>query len=55
MHEAFYDITKELNIEVGDFFKAAYNVLINKDKGPRLANFVLIIGKEKVAELFSKV
>ncbi len=53
LHEGFYNITKELNLNVGEFFKAAYNVLINKDKGPRLASFVLIIGKEKVAKLFS--
>ena len=30
-------------------------VLVNKDKGPRLASFILEIGKEKVAELFKSV
>ncbi|MBT7497038.1 lysine--tRNA ligase [Candidatus Woesearchaeota archaeon] len=53
LHDGFYKITQDLELNVGDFFKAAYNVLINKEKGPRLASFVLIIGKEKVAALFA--
>ena len=55
LHEEFYRICKELNLETMDFFKAAYMVLIRKQKGPRLASFILTIGKEKVKELFEKV
>jgi len=51
----FYGIIKELGIKGPEFFKGAYNVLLNKDRGPKLAPFILAIGKEKVAELFSKV
>jgi lysyl-tRNA synthetase class I len=40
---------------IKDFFKISYNVLINKDKGPRLASFILEIGKQRVADLFKKV
>jgi lysyl-tRNA synthetase class 1 len=39
----------------GEFFKAAYLVLLNKERGPRLASFILTVGKKKVAELFGKV
>jgi lysyl-tRNA synthetase class 1 len=53
LHGEFYNICQELNLNVGDFFKAAYKVLINKEKGPRLASFILTIGKKKVKELFS--
>jgi len=38
-----------------DLFAAAYGVLLNKEKGPRLAPFILAIGKDKVANLFEQV
>ena len=37
-----------------DFFRAAYNVLLNKDRGPKLAPFILALGEEKVIRLFEK-
>lgn len=51
----FYTICQKVGIKNTDFFKAAYNVLLNKDRGPKLAPFILAFGKEKVAELFGKV
>jgi len=50
-----YEISKETGVKAKDLFKAGYNVLLNKDRGPKLAPFILIIGKEKAAELFGKV
>ena len=44
-----------MNINVKDFFETCYNVLINKEKGPKLASFILTIGKNKVIKLFEKV
>ncbi len=55
LHDEFYGIMKSNDLEVKHFFKAAYNVLINKDRGPQLANFILTIGREKVADLFDQV
>ena len=55
LHEEMYILCKNNDFPPGDFFKLAYRVLINKDKGPRLASFILEIGKEKVAELLRKV
>lgn len=51
----FYNICHKANIKNTDFFRAAYNVLLNKDKGPKLAPFILALGKEKVIRLFEKV
>ncbi len=51
----FYDICKKTGIKNTDFFKAAYNVLLNKDRGPKLAPFILALGKDKIIELFGKV
>ena len=55
LFEEFYSIVKENKLEVKDFFKAAYLVLINKERGPRLASFILAIGEEKVIGLFEKL
>jgi lysyl-tRNA synthetase, class I len=55
LHEEMYILCKNNEFPSGDFFKLAYGVLINKQKGPRLASFILEIGKEKVADLFKSV
>ena len=51
----FYKICSEVEINNIDFFKAAYKVLINKEKGPRLASFILAIGKEKIIKLLKQI
>ena len=51
----FYTICKKLDIENKQFFKNAYLVLINKEKGPRLAALILEIGKEKVLKLLNQL
>ena len=51
----FYNICKKLDLTNTDFFRAAYNVLLNKDKGPKLAPFILMLGKDKVVKLFESV
>ena len=50
-----YNVSKELDLNPPDFFKAAYKVLLNKERGPKLAPFVLTLGKERVAKLFEGV
>lgn len=55
LHEEMYVLCTNNEFPPKDFFKLSYNVLINKDKGPRLASFILEIGREKVAELFKSV
>ena len=51
----FYNVSNRLELKPQDFFKAAYKVLLNKEKGPKLAPFILAFGKEKVAKLFEGV
>ncbi|GEM_PF-134341 len=55
LHEEIYILCKNTNFQIKDFFTLAYMVLINKEKGPRLASFILAIGKEKTAKLFQSV
>jgi len=51
----FYEIIKKNGLSPNDFFKASYMVLLNKERGPKLAAFILAIGHKKVASLFEKV
>jgi lysyl-tRNA synthetase class 1 len=51
----FYNICKSNNLEPKEFFKAAYSVIINKQKGPKLAPFILEIGQERVAKLLAQL
>ena len=55
LHEEMYILCKNNDVQPKDFFAAAYRVLINKEKGPRLASFILAIGVKKVAVLFKNV
>ncbi|MBR9690336.1 lysine--tRNA ligase [Candidatus Woesearchaeota archaeon] len=52
LHQKIYDTARENNLETKEVFTAAYKALINKEKGPRLASFILTIGKEKAIKLF---
>ncbi len=54
LFEEFYNIMREYDLKTKDFFKAAYLVLLNKEKGPKLAPFVLAM-KEKTIKLFESV
>jgi len=44
-------ILKAIKIKNTDFFRASYQAIIGKEKGPRLASLILAIGKEKVVKL----
>jgi len=46
--EAIYKIAEEEGMEGKALFRAAYQALIGKDQGPRLANFLRSIGKERL-------
>jgi lysyl-tRNA synthetase class 1 len=49
--EAIYRIAGEAGLDSKLFFKVVYRVLIEKDQGPRLAGFLLILGRERVLQL----
>ncbi len=55
LFEEFYSISNGLGVNPADFFKAAYKVLLNKERGPKLAPFILALGKDKVVKLFKSV
>ncbi|OHD11392.1 MAG: lysine--tRNA ligase [Spirochaetes bacterium GWB1_48_6] len=53
LHNRIYDIARDLEMDTKDLFRAAYQALIGKDQGPRLASFLMIIGKETLLRLLS--
>ena len=55
LFEEFYNISKQSGLEYRIFFSAVYRLLINKEKGPKLAPFILQIGKERVIKLLEKL
>jgi len=53
LYDEFYNIAKGSGIEPSEFFKACYRILIGKERGPKLAGFILTLGKERVLKLLS--
>ena len=51
----FYEICKDTGITNTDFFSAAYRVIINKPKGPRLASLILNVGEGKIIKLLEQI
>ncbi len=55
LHSEFYNLCNEFGYDAKEFFKKAYLILINKEKGPKLANFILSIGKDRVIKLLNQI
>ena len=51
LQQAMYDIATEMNLDAKTLFQTIYQALIAKNQGPRLANFMKIIGKEKLLDI----
>ncbi len=52
--EAIYKIAEECSLQPKDLFTVVYRVLIGKEKGPRLAGFMMIVGKEKLSAILKR-
>jgi lysyl-tRNA synthetase class 1 len=50
IHNLVYDVAKEKQVKVRDFFKVLYLTLISKDHGPRFGRLVTAIGVDIVKE-----
>ncbi|MBN2553704.1 MAG: lysine--tRNA ligase [Spirochaetales bacterium] len=51
LSEAIYALAAEAQMEPKELFKLVYRVLIEKEMGPRLAGFLLTIGRERALEI----
>ncbi|MDR2767018.1 MAG: lysine--tRNA ligase [Treponema sp.] len=52
--EAIYQSAEEAGLEGKALFRAAYQALIGKDQGPRLAGFLRSIGKDRLMGILAK-
>ncbi len=50
LYARLYAIPKEANLDVKNFFEAAYVLLLNNKRGPRLTQFIVAIGCQKAAD-----
>jgi lysyl-tRNA synthetase, class I len=48
---AFGGIAKAHDLGMKDFFSAVYQVLVGKERGPRLAQFIEAVGRRKIAKI----
>jgi lysyl-tRNA synthetase class 1 len=55
LYNEFYNICKDMELPPKDLFQAGYKVLLNKERGPKLATLILAIGVDKVIKLFEKI
>ncbi len=53
--DKFYEIIKYHSMESSDFFSAAYLVLTGKTSGPKLAQFITVVGAGKVMKLLEEI
>ena len=53
IHSSVYEIAHHNNIKPQYLFKVLYRALIEQDRGPRLGNFITMIGREKAIEIMS--
>jgi lysyl-tRNA synthetase class 1 len=51
--EAIYDVAKKHDMDGKVLFRAAYQALIGKDQGPRLANFLRTIDKDRLLHILN--
>jgi lysyl-tRNA synthetase class 1 len=51
--QALYAVAERAGLEGKALFTAAYRALIGKDQGPRLANFLRVIGKERLLTILA--
>ncbi|MBI4163951.1 MAG: lysine--tRNA ligase [Candidatus Aenigmarchaeota archaeon] len=55
LHNMFWKISEKNGLSAPEFFKAIYLVLLGKERGPKLAPFILTVGQGKIADILKKL
>ncbi|MBI2971472.1 MAG: lysine--tRNA ligase [Candidatus Aenigmarchaeota archaeon] len=55
LYASFFSIAKEASVPSSEFFRAAYQVLMSRDAGPRLAHLILSIGIMRSKKILEQV
>lgn len=51
LQSEIYEIARRNGIEPKDFFRLVYQILLNRESGPRLGPFMIAVGRERVKKL----
>jgi len=55
LYDLFWELSEKWGIKAGELFKACYLIILGQDRGPRLAPFILAVGRNQVAKLLKSV
>ncbi len=55
LDDRLFGIKDDLGFETAEFFETAYRCLLDQDDGPRLSNFIMGLGQERVADILETV
>lgn len=55
LHESMYEMMHAQELKPMDVFPAIYQLMISREKGPKLAGFIRTVGKEKVLSVLANV
>ena len=50
LQNAIFQIAKDNNLQVRDFFKTLYQIILSSNRGPKIGPFISDIGRKKVAQ-----
>jgi len=48
LHRIFYDIAERYGMKTQDFFRLMYKILLDAERGPKLANFLISLGEQGI-------
>ena len=51
LQSRIYEIAREAEIEPKRFFQILYRLLLNRDSGPKLGPFIIVVGKDKIRKI----
>jgi lysyl-tRNA synthetase class 1 len=55
IQQQIYELGKKKNLPAGEMFKEFYQAIISKERGPKLGQLIVALGKEKVAKKLEQI
>ncbi len=48
LNNKIFEVAKKDNVKPGELFKSVYMIILNSERGPRLASYIFEVGKEQI-------
>jgi lysyl-tRNA synthetase class 1 len=55
LQKEIFQIAKKSGMEIQEFFKLIYRIILNSDRGPRLGPYIIESGKEEIIKKLKEV